>query len=78
MSTTTSGHFNDNNLILGTWKASTTTTTTGEWKFEKQYDVGTTLLRGAAKAAERYCSEHVEKKRISQQGWKSRWELKSL
>ena len=50
----------------------------GKWKHWdwKKYSPGTQLLRDAAHKAEWFSSEYLEKKEISQRGWKSRREIR--
>lgn len=48
----------------------------GRWEIASRYSAGTQLLRDAAHKAEWFSSEYLEKKEISQRGWKSRREIR--
>lgn len=49
---------------------------TGRWQLWSKYSTGTQLLRDAAHKAEWFSSEYLEKKEVSQRGWKSRREIR--
>lgn len=48
----------------------------GKWELVTKYSPGTQLLRDAAHKAEWFSSEYLEKKEVSQRGWKSRREIR--